>query len=86
MFLKPETKEAINSVTQVIDYYSNIFLAFVLTTSVLILIVHLINLMKNGSNPTKRSEILSNITTTLIIISVLGIFTTISKFIIYSLL
>lgn len=86
MFIKPETKEAISNMAETIDFYSNIFLAFALTTSVLVLIIHFVSLMQSGDNPQKKSQALSNITTTLVITAILGIFTTITKFIVYSLL
>lgn len=60
-----EFKDIIGSMT-------NIVIAFALTSSVLIFIIHFISLAKSADNPNKRSEALDNLLKTGIITSILG--------------
>lgn len=67
-----EVNEGISELRQEISFYSGMFSAFVLLTSVLILTIHFVRLATSYNHPLHRRKIMEDIATVLVTTALLG--------------
>lgn len=67
-----DVNNKISDFGKTISFYTNIFIAFSLATSILVLIIHFVRLAIVAHNPKLKKEVLGNIITTCIVTAITG--------------